>query len=469
MKKIIFTLLLLIIISSTYIHAQNYSRYTEASEAYTTIIRSYPLIDHAEVAYTFDETSGYIELRNNGAITGRIPVPLDYIVKDMKIYHNLLYFCGEHQSVSQGFIAVTNLYEIFSYISAPYFPPPTTLISYTDIWVEPYKYFITSLEKLVVYKDEDDPLPTDYLNFANEHIVAIGRNRDNPTYPEWMTVHIKYNDLLVSTGFTPIPYSIDIEVIYDKTSPYNEQIQEVLLTDNYVTLVSYRYSTDEYILHRCDKYNIVGTYNTIHKFAAPQYEALSLIKGVAMEDNHIALASLAAKDPNNGTFEIRIRNIYLTTMSMTNSQALSLGVQKHDVEMAYDISKRKIILMMYYLFTGNQYDMHTFIEIDPWTNSSYNPAAMYDLTLTRYNSIYHSNDSYFIAAAGYSWFRKALPMAVPPNDCFNQDHLYVNPIPDTNQVLNPIVSEDKKGTPFSTMPTVPIEMVFITKDCSTYE
>ena len=31
------------------------------------------------------------------------------------------------------------------------------------------------------------------------------------------------------------------------------------------------------------------------------------------------------------------------------------------------------------------------------------------------------------------------------------------------------LQRDKKGTPFSTMPTVPIEMVFITKDCSTYE
>lgn len=337
MKKIIFTLLLLIIISNTYIHAQNYRRYTEASEAYTTIIRSYPLIDHAEVAYTFDETSGYIELRNNGAITGRVPVPLEYEVKDMKLYYNLLYFCGKHKSI--GFIAVANLNDILLYLNNPYYSPSSTLISYTDICVNPYKTLISSLEKLVVYEEEHDTIPDPYTYYAKEHIVAIGRNETMSIYPEWMAIHLKYNNLHI-TNTTPFisGFTIDVDVLFDYSSPFNEELQEVLLTDTYVTFVSYRYSTDEYILHRCRRYNFISTFNAIYKFSVPQNEALSQIKGVAMEDNHIALASLAAE--NNG-FGIRIRNIDLATMTMNPSQSLSIGVQKHDVEMAYNKNQHK--------------------------------------------------------------------------------------------------------------------------------
>lgn len=464
MKKTL-TIFLLIILSSTNIHAQNYSRFTEASEAHTSIIRSYPLLNHAEVAYTIDENTGYIELRKGGTITGRVPVPLEYIVKDMKVFNNLLYFCGEHRAM--GFIAVANLNDIDSNITSPVYPPSTTAIFYSDITVNPYKDLVSSLEKMVVYKDANASGQI-YSNYANEHIVAIGRNDNIAAYPDWLTVHIKYNNLLINSSLTPF-YTIDIEVLCDNTSPYNEQLQEVLLTDDYVSMVSYRYSTDEYILHCCNKYNIASTYPTIYKYSAPQYEALSLIKGVAMEDNHIALATLAAENPNTGTFDIRIRNIDLATMQMTNSQVLSLGEQKQDVEMAYNETKRKIVLMMYYMFSGNQYDMHSFFEINPWTNSSYYPSAMYDITPTHYSSIYHSNDSYFIAASGNKWFRKALPMAVPTNNCFNQDNLSATPISNLTKTTYEIDSDKIIGTPFLSIPSVPIEMVFITTECSTDE
>ena len=465
MKKIS-TILLLIVFSSIYIHAQNYNRFTEVSEAYTSIIRSYPLVSHAEVAYTFDENSGYIELRKGGAITGRVPVPLDYKVKDMKLYYNLLYFCGEHRSM--GFIAVANLNDIFSYLTIPN-SPSTTTIFYTDISIYPYREFVSSLEKLVVYKDADDPFPLYCLNHANEHVVAIGRNKDNPAYPEWHTVHIKYNTLVMGTPPAYPSNYVSIEVLCDISSPSNEQLQEVLLTDDYVALVSYRYSTDEYILHRCEKYNIANTFPPIYKYNAPQYEALSLIKGVAMEDNHIAVATLAAEDPIAGTFGIRIRNINLATMLMTNSQVLFLGEQKQDVEMAYNENKRKIVLMMYYLFNGNQYDMHSFFEIDPWTSFSYQSNAMYDITPTHYNSIYHSNGSYFIAASGNKWFRKNLPIAEPPNDCFNQDNLYAYPVSTKVGHEDNIEFIIKECQPFATAQQVPIETVSITTECSTFE
>lgn len=461
MKRIL-TILLLTMITSTYIQAQNYRRYTETSEAHTSIIRSYPLLNHAEVAYSLDENSGYIELRMGGTTTGRVPVPLEYEVKDMKLHYNRLYFCGKH-GIS-GFIAVANLNDIYAYITNPNNSPSTTAILYSDIVIEPYKELVSSLEKLIVYKDEDDPSQNTRLDCANEHIVAIGRNEKYSTYPEWMAIHIKYNTLYIVNNPVYTPNYIDIEVLFDITSPYNEKFQEVLLTDDYVTFVSYRYSTDEYILHRCQKYNLYGTFSPIYKYSAPQNEALSLIKGVAMEDNHIALASLAAE---NTSFGIRIRNIDLSSMLMNPSQSLPLEDQKHDVEMAYNKDQRKIVLMMYYLFNGQQNYMHSFIEIDPWTSSSYSPDVMYDLTPTHYNSIYHSNGSYFIAAAGHSWFRKALPMAVPPSDCFNQDNLSATPISSLDKLCVTIESEWKKGVHSMSDPIVPIEVLIISTECST--
>lgn len=122
---------------------------------------------------------------------------------------------------------------------------------------------------------------------------------------------------------------------------------------------------------------------------------------------------------------------------------------------------------MYYQFNGNPNDMHSFFEIDPWTNSSYNPAAMYDLTLTHYNSIYHSNNSFFIAATNNTWFRKSLPIAVPLSDCFSQNNLSVSPIPSWEKIRDPIDSEWKKGTHNTSIPVVPIETLAISVECST--
>ncbi len=451
-------------ITSIYIQAQNYRRYTETSEAHTSIIRSYPLLNHAEVAYSLDENSGYIELRMGGTTTGRVPVPLEYEVKDMKLHYNRLYFCGKH-GIS-GFIAVANLNDIYAYITDPNNSPSTTAILYSDIVIAPYKELVSSLEKLVVYKDEDDPSQNTHLDCANEHIVAIGRNEKYSTYPEWMAIHIKYNTLYIVNNPVYTPNYINIEVLFDITSPYNEKIQEVLLTDDYVTFVSYRYSTDEYILHRCQKYNLYGTFSPIYKYSAPQNEALSLIKGVAMEDNHIALASLAAE---NTGFGIRIRNIDLLSLLMNPSQTLSISDQKHDVEMAYNKDQRKIVLMMYYLFNGQQNYMHSFIEIDPWTYSSYSPGVMYDLTPTHYNSIYHSNGSYFIAATNSTWFRKALPMAGALSNCFKQDILYASPISDIDKETIGIIYRKEEGLHGLDTPLLTIEIMNISIECSSRE
>ncbi len=405
MKKNIYMLLLLVTTCSTCIHAQDYVRFSEISNVSTSIIRSYLNHPYSTVCYSINEDTGFIELRSEGNLTYRIPIPLEYEVKDMKVFQNLVYFCGTHKN--QGFIGVANLNELYSpvvYLGNFY---AYDAVSITDI----DKSLVTSLEKMVVYGDENVPYSN---NIANEHIVAIGKSGDLALYAEWVAVSIKYNNLALYYSSFGSSSNVDIKVYEDLSSPYNEKLQDVLLTDDYVSFVSYRYATDEYIIHRCNKYNIVGTFNNVYKCSAPQYEALSQIKSVAMDYNNIATASLAVDNNNPGQFELRIRNIDLSTMSMVHSQAVTILDQKQDVELAYNTQQKKIILMMYNQLYGYSTAYHSFIIVDQWpvyidVIPNYPTPAIYDIVPTHYSSHYHSNGPYFIAASGNTWFRVILP------------------------------------------------------------
>lgn len=416
------------------LNAQDYRRFSENTEAQTTIIRSYPMIPSSVVCYSKDASSGYIELRVEDGLTGRVPVPLEYEVKDMRLFDNLLYFCGRHvfNNGSCGFIAVTNI----NLIERMFNPQGTFLnndvIIYTDVTINNYKNSIVSLDKLVVYsKPGSFALPPH--DFANEHIVAIGHNYYNSILPNKFAVHIKYNDMYVNSIIAPISIpSVQVEMLYNQNHLGNETLEDVMVTDDYVSFI---YSSgDDYVIYRKRKtLSLLNIFDSAYVYPAPQYEILSMVNGVAMDGNRIELASLAVNDINASTFEIRMRNIDLPTMAMTNSQTLFLGYQKQDMYMIYDTSSQKIVSLMYYdMISGGL--VHTFIELMPLSSSAYNADLIYDQDM--YASFDPTNMSSYVAATASKWYRKMLPMNNnQPSGCFERDSLPVGIITNLGYVV----------------------------------
>ncbi|MBQ6068010.1 MAG: hypothetical protein IJK84_00765 [Bacteroidales bacterium] len=292
MKRLLLTFLLAFLASCTAIQAQHYVQYSANTGCKNHIIRSCTgYASNSEVLYTKDSESGYLELWVEGVAACRIPVPLMYEVKDMRVYGNLLYFCGREKSC--GFIAVANLHYMFMHILGSGTPPSTTAISYKEL---DYRY-VASLEKLVVYGQGDgQALPP--ITSANEHIAAIGRG-GTLTSADWVAVHIKYNNMPMTTSTFYTMHTATVEVVDDHSSTSYEPLPEVLLTDDYVAFVRYRETSDEYVIHRCDRNNVAGTYGTAYRYAAPLDEVVFNLEGESLEVSNVALMAKALADMNS--------------------------------------------------------------------------------------------------------------------------------------------------------------------------
>ena len=394
MKKNIIIPLLLLLLSGNFIQAQDFVKQSENSVVYSNIIKSCPLYPYSVVCYSRDANSGYIELRTEGSTTRRVPVPLEYNVKDLKVFNNLVYFCGQH--INQGFVGIVNLYHLVN----PSVIYTNAGASYIDLGAAD----VSDLEKLVVYNDNASPQNT---LTADEDVVAIGKGGYQSRINGWIVVHLKYNNHHLFNGNKTEASNVTIDIVYDFIGEANDDIQQLLLTDDYVVLVGHNPAFEHYLIHFYDKNNISSSNHPVYKFDYPPYEVLSDIKSVSLEGNNIALATLALKDIEQHTFEIRIRNIHVSplNMFMNNSQALPLGEQKRDVEMAYNSDQHKLVLMLGY----DVYNTSYFFEINPWALATSTSDAIYESNHQDYAAIDHANGPYYVAVYKNIWFRKKLP------------------------------------------------------------
>ncbi len=433
MKKISFIILLTLLAPCVSLHSQDYVRYSAETECNNVIIRSYSAFGtRNEVIYSRDpvQGQGYIELWVEGVGTCRIPVLQGYDVSDMKVYNSLLYFCGKHGSC--GFIAVLNLHDMYTHVTSPTHLPANAAISYTDLSSNQ----VSSLEKLVVNGSGTSVFPNPY---ANEHIAAIGKKGSAIFHNDWVAVHLKYDNLFLGTSGIYSSVNVDVDVLEDFSCPASEPIQEVLLTGSYVAFVRYRQATDEYIIHRCDKYNIPGTYSTKYKYAAPHNEGVFAIKGVSLEDNHLALAAVAADADFSGTYEIRIRNIDLYTMGMVSSQRLQVDDLKQDIELIYNAYQQKIVLMADLPIYASASHLYFLVDIDPLpVFMNYNPYyyyyiadAIHDYSEEYFFSLDDADGPYFVALASDIWMRKKMPFntnGYVTNSCYYSSYHAPNPL-----------------------------------------
>lgn len=430
MKRIALTFVLAVMVSCTAMQAQHYVRRSANTGCENQIIRSYQgYAFQSVVLYTKCDRSDYLELWVEGVAACRIPLPVAYEVKDMRVYGTLLYFCGRHNSC--GFIAVLDLHDMFTHAMSGT-SPTSAAVSYTDLNPQ----YVSSLEKLVVYGDGNGvtPLP---LTYANEHIAAIGKG-GTATTADRVAVHIKYNNFPMTPPPVYSPYTIDVQVVDDNTSPGAEPLAEVLLTDDYVAFVRYRYSSDEYVIHRCDRNNLVGTYGTVCRYAVPHDEVIFNLDGEALEGNNIALATCAPTDMTYNDYEIRIRNIDLSNWVMFNSQYIPVDEAKQDVAVVYNKYQRKLVSSIYYPLPNEGYG-YGLIEIDPWhtftSPNYYTTSATHDQNDREFVPMDQNFYVHFVAMDKDGWLRKSLPMNTGYNgNCFELPDFVVYELPNATPI-----------------------------------
>lgn len=415
-------------ICCTVVDAQSYVRTSEESSINNCIVKSYDYYPEYAVCYGSDGNTGYIEMRASGTNTRRIPIPLEYTVCDMKVYNHMLYFCGRH--IDRGFVGIANLFQLSQYETET-----TCYVAYMDLDIEAY-----SLDKLVVFGDD---LVVPSFSEANEHVIALASSSPNTTKEQFL-IHIKYENFYMGTdngiiynSNNPQVHVIRInDILSPGIIPYTPDkeitLQELLLTDDYIAVAGYNYLTDKYVIYPLKKVELATfTYNSYeYQYSCPQYEAISVIKAVSLNENNIAVASLAANN-NQDDFEIRIRNIDLNTMLMTNSQALNLGNHKNDVELAYNINQDRIILLINHMLVDEMNSASVFFEVDPWATTTQIVNAIYHPTPNPYTSIDNATTNYYTSVSNNTIFWKSLPHPTGDTECMNRIQFEFNNIDNT--------------------------------------
>ena len=142
------------------------------------------------------------------------------------------------------------------------------------------------------------------------------------------------------------------------------------------------------------------------------------------------------------------RIFHLNTMNMVASQAIPIGEQMNDVEIAYNKNKQKIVIMTNYRFHNWNYDFASFFEMNPWANTTEMVWAIYDLNQRFYTSIDHANGPYYVAVSDNVWFFKALPNNVQNPICYSTFSLGLDPISllnfEPNNILFEIIDSRKE-------------------------
>jgi hypothetical protein len=220
----------------------------------------------------------YLVERNNNNIK-YVDIPIEYNVKDFSILGDTLYFCGKHQieneTLTSGFIAYIKIYDMFNGL--------TNNCYYSDIKsvlvVNRIKtYHNSNNDRMVVGIGEQyygdivctpphdhgyDPLPPfgegKKENIINRKILGITEElytcNDDPKKNWDCFIGYKIVEIPTSNGYNNI---YDIYRCYFQT-PYmystnpSELLRDIILTDDYICLVSNYYPN---IPGTCDPQNI---------------------------------------------------------------------------------------------------------------------------------------------------------------------------------------------------------------------
>lgn len=323
------------------------------------------------VAYYQQGGHGVISLVGMGGAMPTVELEQYYVVYDMEIVNNYLFMCGQYK-YGEAFLAWLDLSDLSN---------STASITY----IRADK--ATILRRMVAYM-----APSGVLK-----VVAVGE--EDYMWPDWSTPgYPSMWDDCYDMGGTPIPSSsifrsclppytcflnfvvefddpqtlstTDYKFVATHDSLHAELVHDVVLTDNYVVFVGEQGGIDDILsLHRCDKNQVIATFDDYYEFPVPAPEGMTWYISCHMKDDTIAVVSRGASTlgpiPH---YETRLRVVDAATMTMTSSQQFDYGDFKSDpTDIVYTPGTQTLVLLQELNFpsTPGSYN-YAFLHLKPY-------------------------------------------------------------------------------------------------------
>ena len=367
----------------------------------------------AVTVYHKPDGSQYLALINTSGVVKTVKIDSTYRVRDMRVAGSEVYMCGS--CPTGGFLAH---FPLGGFSSAP------SQITYVTI--DPGHS--DRLERMAAYKVG-----------GMEKVVAVGQH-------EYDTFSMQYP----CSGPYLCGHSIVVEADFQQgtllgllmkaDTGHTERFCDVIATDNYVAVVG-EWTYDTLSIHRCDRYNVLGTFDNYHYYPVGASEGLSPYWGCAMKGDTIAVASMASSDPQLQTFETRLRVFDLATMTMTQAQVTALPEKGAPGELLY-MPEYNTLLMAHEYLTTSGTQIQTVYWL-PYATAPYQARSMAQaLPEMGAGCLDRLSRDYYVTLGTDRWVMKYLPSDQIPNSCYDMGNgtssrcRWWGERTDTNSILN---------------------------------
>ena len=354
--------------------------------------------DQKVIASYWDGT--YYRLARVG-LTDIISAKMDdhHQIADIRIVGDDIFFCGMDRSTYEAFLGHATVSDIEA---------SNTHIQFQTLTIPG---FLSRFWRMAAYLD-----PT-----GSFRLVAVGDTWYNgspdpnidpcPASP-YMTdcrAHIVVEYIYSSGYFTYLSNRV-----LDDINGHFEYACDVVETDNYVAVVTFP-TADELIIHRCNKGNVLGTFDYYFRYMVPSGRVV--FSGCKMKGDTIAVASVFNNGP--GTDNMQVRVIDLASMNMPYAQTFDL-LDKDDIyEMAYLSDIQRLVLLTNHTYTPLTSLIHTFCFLKPYeTVFPYNMEKIYDVNKRSFTSLDRLSTKHIVAAGGDYWMMKDVSYNNPASTCY---------------------------------------------------
>ena len=389
----------------------------------------------------------YLVERDNNNIK-YVDIPIEYNVKDFSILGDTLYFCGEHQIVNEtltsGFIAYIKIYDMFNGLTNNcYYSDIKSVLVVNRIKTYHNNNNNNNNERMVVGIGEQyygkvvctpppdqgyDPLPPlgDGKKENNNNIIIrkilgfteeLYTCNDEPKYNWDCFIGYKIVEIPTSNGYNNI---YDIYRCYFQSpymySPYtSEALRDIVLTDDYICLVSNYYPNipgtcdpqNIFIIRRVDRNNFNNQITNICNatpFTGTWFHDFNYLKLENLTGSDIAFC-YSTQSPS-GLFSNAIYKINLNTNPFTT--LLSSMIDENSLfrprlwDLEYLENSNQLLVLKEQSTTNPIYeDFVYYVNMDNQTNFPYTTLAFkvpyntYQNTPIFWNSLLKYNSDHF--------------------------------------------------------------------------
>ena len=325
----------------------------------------------------------------------------DVDIKDIRIVGDENFFCGQKRDTRNGIIGHTSVSEIegCAVSSIPY--------RELDMDITPTS---TIMWRLAAYTD----------GIGRYKVVSIGEMyyfSSSVNVPMWFYPCTSANYGSCHTFFAiEYDYVMDFSLvgfIFLCDSNHYERADDVVVTDNWLGIVSCYPDKSELIIHRCNKSNVIATFDNYYSYVVPEMEGI--YHCCKMKGDSIALVALH-KPGASPNYETHLRTVDLASMAMTSAQGYSLLDKAEPEEMVYLPEYSKLVLLQYQRFPSTLYH-YAFVCWEPYTSPPYSAVTIYEKDDYPFYSLDRLTSKHIVAAGGNYWIEMDVPNYNPASLC----------------------------------------------------